>query len=102
MENSWTGLDRVFLVAQSANKGAFSLVLPTPGTPVVMTLNMEMGLITPPVGLNLYVVQGVRGRGRIADVIVGATPFVVTLFAMIALLCLFPGLALWIPRSAMR
>ena len=69
---------------------------------VLIILLIETALITPPVGLNLYVVQGVRGRGRIADVIVGSTPFVVTLFAMIALLCLFPGLALWIPRSAMR
>jgi tripartite ATP-independent transporter DctM subunit len=69
---------------------------------VLIILLIETALITPPVGLNLYVVQGVRGRGRIADVIVGSAPFVVTLFAMIALLCLFPGLALWIPRSAMR
>lgn len=47
-------------------------------------------------------VQGIRTRGRIADVIVGSMPFVAALFAMIAILCFFPGLALWIPRVAMR
>jgi TRAP-type C4-dicarboxylate transport system permease large subunit len=69
---------------------------------VLIILLIETALITPPVGLNLYVVQGVRPRGPIADVIIGAAPFVVTLFAMIALLSFFPALALWIPQSAMR
>jgi C4-dicarboxylate transporter, DctM subunit len=69
---------------------------------VLIILLIETALITPPVGLNLYVVQGVRARGQIADVIVGSAPFVVTLFAMIALLSFFPGLALWIPRGVMR
>jgi tripartite ATP-independent transporter DctM subunit len=69
---------------------------------VLIILLIETALITPPVGLNLYVVQGVRPRGPIADVIIGAAPFVVTLFAMIAFLSFFPALALWIPQSAMR
>jgi TRAP-type C4-dicarboxylate transport system permease large subunit len=69
---------------------------------VLIILLIETALITPPVGLNLYVVQGVRGRGQIADVIVGSAPFVLTLFVMIALLSFFPGLALWVPQSAMR
>jgi C4-dicarboxylate transporter DctM subunit len=69
---------------------------------VLIILLIETAMITPPVGINLYVVQGIRPRGRIADVIVGSTPFVVTLFGMIALLCAFPGLALWIPHLTMR
>ena len=68
---------------------------------VLIILLIETALITPPVGLNLYVVQGVRPRGRIGDVIVGSVPFVVTLFAMIAILSFFPRLALWLPQSAM-
>jgi C4-dicarboxylate transporter, DctM subunit len=57
-------------------------------------------MITPPVGINLYVVQGLRKRGRIDDVIIGTAPFVVTLILMIGVLVLWPGLALWLPQSA--
>jgi TRAP-type mannitol/chloroaromatic compound transport system permease large subunit len=46
------------------------------------------------------VVQGLRHRGRIDDVIIGVLPFVLTLVLMIAVLVLWPGLALWLPRSA--
>ena len=42
--------------------------------------------------------QGIRGRGSINDVITGTLPFVATMFVMIALLVLFPGLALWLPE----
>jgi C4-dicarboxylate transporter DctM subunit len=65
---------------------------------VLMMLLLETALITPPVGFNLFVVQGVRPGGQIKDVIIGSLPFVVTLLAMIALLVFFPGLALWLPR----
>jgi C4-dicarboxylate transporter DctM subunit len=66
---------------------------------VLMMLLIETALITPPVGFNLFVVQGVRPRGQIHDVIVGALPFVLTLMIMIAALLAWPGLALWLPRS---
>ena len=65
---------------------------------VVMTLLLEAALITPPIGVNLYVVQGVRGTGSIMDVVVGAVPFVVVIFLMILLLMAYPGLALWLPN----
>jgi hypothetical protein len=55
---------------------------------------------TPPVGINLYVVQGLRKRGRIDDVIIGAAPFVLAMMLMIVLLSLWPMLALWLPRTA--
>ena len=45
------------------------------------------------------VVQGVRGRGGIHDVMIGAAPFVVTLLTMIVLLILFPAIALWLPGT---
>ena len=57
-------------------------------------------MVTPPVGINLFVVQGVRGRGQLHDVIIGASPFVVTLVIMIAIICVFPDLVLWLPRLA--
>jgi C4-dicarboxylate transporter DctM subunit len=66
---------------------------------VLMMLLIETALITPPVGFNLFVVQGVRSRGQIYDVIVGSAPFVITLMAMIALLIAFPQIALWLPAK---
>lgn len=66
---------------------------------VLMMLLIETALITPPVGFNLFVVQGVRSRGQIYDVIVGSVPFVITLMAMIALLIAFPQIALWLPTK---
>jgi tripartite ATP-independent transporter DctM subunit len=64
---------------------------------VLMMLLLETALITPPVGFNLFVVQGVRPRGQVYDVIVGSLPFVVTLMVMIAALIAFPQIALWLP-----
>jgi C4-dicarboxylate transporter DctM subunit len=65
---------------------------------VLMMLLLETALITPPVGVNLFIVQGVRERGQIRDVMIGSLPFVVTLLAMIVLLMLVPDLALWLPH----
>ncbi|MCK6454227.1 MAG: TRAP transporter large permease [Alphaproteobacteria bacterium] len=67
---------------------------------IIMVLLIETAMITPPVGINLFVVQGVRRRGKINDVIVGAAPFVLTLLLMVAILVAFPDLALYLPRSA--
>ena len=67
---------------------------------VLIVLLMETAMITPPIGINLYVVQGLRKRGRIDDVMVGAAPFVLTLIGMIALLVAWPDIALWLPRTA--
>ena len=67
---------------------------------ILIILLIETAMITPPVGFNLYVIQGLRKRGRIDDVIIGAAPFVVTLLLMIAILSFWPNLALWLPRTA--
>ncbi len=64
---------------------------------ILLMVLLETALITPPIGINLYVVQGIRPRGPMIDVIRGALPFVVTMFVMIALLLCFPNLALWLP-----
>ena len=68
---------------------------------IVLTVLIEAALITPPVGLNLYVVQGMRGRGSINDVIRGAIPFVGAMIVLIGLLMAVPDLALWLPRMVM-
>lgn len=64
---------------------------------IMIIILMELAMITPPVGINLYVVQGLRKRGRIDDVIIGASPFVVTMMVMLAILAVWPSIALWLP-----
>jgi len=64
---------------------------------IMITVLMETALITPPIGVNLYVVHGIRTGGKFNDVAVGAAPFVIAMIGMVALLLIFPGLALWLP-----
>ncbi len=64
---------------------------------IVVILLIETALVTPPVGLNLFVVQNLRRSGSMNDVIIGTAPFIAALFAMLALLAAFPGLATWLP-----
>lgn len=66
---------------------------------IVMVILIEMALITPPVGLNLFVVQSLRKHGALNDVIAGALPFVLAMLGAIALLAFFPGIALWLPAQ---
>jgi tripartite ATP-independent transporter DctM subunit len=68
---------------------------------IVLTVMIEVALITPPVGLNLYVVQGMRDRGPVSDVIWGALPFVFAMLGLVALLMIWPDIALWLPRMVM-
>ena len=68
---------------------------------IVLTILIEAALVTPPVGLNLYVVQGLRTRGQISDVVIGALPFVFLMFCLILLLMWQPGVALWMPKAVM-
>ncbi len=63
---------------------------------VLLILLIEMALITPPVGLNLYVVQGIRQRGSITEVMFGSIPFVAMIGVMIAAMVLFPEMALFL------
>lgn len=64
---------------------------------ILLMLLIETALITPPVGLNLYVIQGVRGEGKIDDVILGALPFVCALLVMMVLLVAAPEIVLYLP-----
>jgi tripartite ATP-independent transporter DctM subunit len=65
---------------------------------IMVVLLCETAMITPPVGVNLYVVQGVRGRGVISDVILGVLPFIGSLLVMIVLIIAAPGIVMWLPR----
>jgi len=64
---------------------------------VVFTINMEVGLITPPVGLNLYVINGIVPDIPLATVLRGALPFMLCMVLGIVVLCIFPGIATWLP-----
>jgi C4-dicarboxylate transporter, DctM subunit len=61
---------------------------------IILTINMEMALITPPVGLNLFVVQGVVRDVKLEQIIVGALPYVAIMLTVLALVAVFPGLAM--------
>jgi C4-dicarboxylate transporter, DctM subunit len=65
---------------------------------VFIVLMCEISLISPPVGMTLYVIQGVRGEGTIAEVFQGTVPFFLTMIVMTAILIHFPEIALWLPR----
>lgn len=68
---------------------------------VVLTINMEIGLISPPVGLNLYVINGIAPDISLRTILVGSLPFVACMVLAIVLLCLFPELATWLPDAVM-
>jgi TRAP-type C4-dicarboxylate transport system permease large subunit len=65
---------------------------------IFLVIMAELALITPPVGMNLYVVQGIRKEGLITEVIVGTLPFLFMMLLLIWLLWLWPDIALWLPR----
>jgi len=65
---------------------------------ILIIILVEAALITPPVGLNLFVVQSLRKSGSMNAVIVGSLPFVAAMFVMLALLAFFPDIALYLPR----
>ena len=66
---------------------------------ILMIVLIEMALITPPVGLNLYVVQGARQGGRMSEVMLGAAPYALTMLIMAGLLIAFPQIALFLPNA---
>ena len=68
---------------------------------VVLTINMEIGLITPPVGLNLYVINGIVPDVSLTDILKGALPFVACMVIAIIILCIFPSIATWLPTVLM-
>ncbi|HMM73236.1 MAG TPA: TRAP transporter large permease subunit, partial [Rhodocyclaceae bacterium] len=66
---------------------------------VVMTINMEIALITPPVGLNLYVIASVA-KAPIGEAIRGITPFLIMLLGLLATITYVPEISLWLPDLA--
>ena len=65
---------------------------------VILTINMEIGLITPPVGLNLYVIKGISPDISLPEILRGSLPFMICMVLAIVILCIFPGIATWLPN----
>jgi tripartite ATP-independent transporter DctM subunit len=68
---------------------------------VVMTINMEIGLIHPPVGLNIYIVNAIAPDVPLAKIMWGTLPYVLCMFLAIIVLCIFPDIATWLPNHLM-
>ena len=68
---------------------------------VVLTINMEVGLITPPVGLNLFVINAIAPQVPTKDVLWGSLPYVLAMFLGIIILCFIPQIATWLPDLVM-
>ncbi len=65
---------------------------------IILTINMEVGLITPPIGLNLFVINAIAPQIQTRDILWGSLPYVLVMFLAILILCIFPGLATWLPN----
>jgi C4-dicarboxylate transporter, DctM subunit len=91
-----TTIPVVFPIVMSLNVEAFSDVW----FGILITILMEAALITPPIGVNLYVVQGIRARGgKFNDVAIGAVPFMIAMLVMIGILIAFPSVATYLPNQ---
>ncbi|MEM9628749.1 MAG: TRAP transporter large permease [Pseudomonadota bacterium] len=66
---------------------------------IFLVIMMELALITPPVGMNLYVVQGVRGRGELRDVYAGIAPFVIAMLLMVLAIIWQPWIVMVLPEA---
>ena len=63
---------------------------------VILVLFIEMGQISPPIGINLFVIQSIW-TGRLSDAVLGTVPFHLLLFVLLGLLVIFPDIAMWLP-----
>lgn len=68
---------------------------------VILTINMEIGLISPPVGLNLYVINGIAPDISLKTILLGSLPYVTCMILAIIIICIFPGIATWLPDYVM-
>jgi C4-dicarboxylate transporter, DctM subunit len=66
---------------------------------VMLMINLELALITPPVGMNLFVIKGIT-TSSLGEVTRGALPYVLLMMAGLFIIWLFPALSLWLPQAA--
>jgi len=68
---------------------------------VILTINMEIGLIHPPVGLNIYIVSAIAPDVPVTRIMWGTIPYVLCMMLAIVILCIFPEIATWLPNRMM-
>ena len=66
---------------------------------IILTILIELGQITPPVGLNLFTIHAISGGRSFTDVVMGSLPYCFLMLLVILLLCIFPEIALWLPTT---
>jgi TRAP-type C4-dicarboxylate transport system permease large subunit len=69
---------------------------------IVITVFIEMAQITPPIGINLFIIQGVSGGRKIEDVAIGILPFFLCQVLILIILFIFPNVALWLPLQMLQ
>ena len=69
---------------------------------IALVILIELGNVTPPVGLNMFVIHGISGGRPIGEVIRGSLPFGVLMLVVLALIGVFPGLVSWLPSTLVR
>jgi tripartite ATP-independent transporter DctM subunit len=67
---------------------------------VLVVMVVELGLITPPIGMNVFVIKGMAPEVPLATIYLGVTPFVIAQILLIALMFLVPDIVLWLPQTA--
>jgi C4-dicarboxylate transporter, DctM subunit len=68
---------------------------------VVLVLFVELGQISPPIGINLFVIQSIWD-GKLSEVVLGTIPFHLTMFVVLAIIIVWPEIALWLPQHMTR
>jgi C4-dicarboxylate transporter DctM subunit len=66
---------------------------------VIITVLIELGQITPPVGLNLFTIHGISGGAKFSEVVAGSTPYVFLMLIVIAILTVYPEIVTWLPET---
>jgi tripartite ATP-independent transporter DctM subunit len=66
---------------------------------IIIVMVVELGLITPPIGMNVFVIKGIARDVPLEDIFRGVTPFIIAQVILIGILIIFPGIALWLPST---
>ena len=66
---------------------------------VIITILIELGQITPPVGLNLFTIHGISGGAKFSEVVAGSTPYVFLMLIVIVILTFYPEIVTWLPET---
>jgi TRAP-type C4-dicarboxylate transport system permease large subunit len=69
---------------------------------IIIVMVVELGLITPPIGMNVFVIKGITKDVPLETIFRGVTPFIIAQAVLIAILIAFPSIALWLPSTMER